>query len=87
MTGGHDIVTDMSTFKELMELGKELDLTGNDLRSFVKEEQDRERDRRLAERQVEKDRLEAEKDRLEADRQVEKDRLEQREPLKRQTRR
>ncbi len=58
----------MSTIKELMDLGRELDLTGNDLRSFVKEEQDRERDRRLAERQSEKDRLEAE-------RQSEKDSL------------
>ncbi len=58
----------MTSMQILMDVGKELGLTGDELRAFIKEEQDRERDLRLAERQ-------AEKEKLDADRQTEKDRL------------
>ncbi len=65
----------MSSIKELMDIGKSLGLADSELRAFVKEEQERERQERLEARQAEKDRLDAERLAKEAERQAEKDRL------------
>ena len=52
-------------------MGKELGYEGQALQEFVKQQQDIERSERLAERELEKERIAAEKDKIA---QVEKDR-------------
>ena len=56
---------------KLIQMGKELGYEGQALQEFVKQQQDIERSERLAERELEKERIAAEKDNFA---QVEKDR-------------
>ena len=56
---------------KLIQMGKELGYEGQALQEFVKQQQDIERSERLAERELEKERVAAEKDKIA---QVEKDR-------------
>ena len=56
---------------KLIQMGKELGYEGQALQEFVKQQQDIERSERLAERELEKERIAAEKDKIA---QVEKDR-------------
>ena len=56
---------------KLIQMGKELVYEGQALQEFVKQQQDIERSERLAERELEKERIAAEKDKIA---QVEKDR-------------
>ena len=63
----------LSTMDKLIQMGKELGYEGQALQEFVKQQQDIERAERLAERELEKERLAAEKDKIA---QVEKDREE-----------
>ena len=56
---------------ELIQMGKELGYKGQVVQEFVKQQQDIERSERLAERELEKERIAAEKDKIA---QVEKDR-------------
>ena len=56
---------------KLIQMGKELGNEGQVLQEFVKQQQDIERSKRLAERELEKERIAAEKDEIA---QVEKDR-------------
>ena len=56
---------------KLIQMGKELGYEGQALQEFVKQQQDIERSERLAERQLEKEKIAAEKDKIA---QVEKDR-------------
>ena len=64
---------------ELIQMGKELGYEGQALQEFVKQQQDIERSERLAERELEKERIAAEKDKIA---QVEKDREIELEKLK-----
>ena len=61
----------LSTMDKLIQMGKELGYEGQALQEFVKQQQDIERSERLAERELEKERIAAEKDKIA---QVEKDR-------------
>ena len=72
--------------KELVELGKQLGYEGEPLRNFVREEQAKERDQRLKERELEKERIEIEreaegrriafeKEKIELEKQAEKERI------------
>ena len=56
---------------KLIQMGKELGYEGQALQAFVKQQQDIERSERLAERELEKEKIAAEKDKIA---QVEKDR-------------
>ena len=56
---------------KLIQMGKELGYEGQALQEFVKQQQDIERSERLAERELEKERIAAEKDKIA---QVKKDR-------------
>ena len=56
---------------KLIQMGKELGYEGQALKEFVKQQQDIERSERLAERELEKEKIAAEKDKIA---QVEKDR-------------
>ena len=56
---------------KLIQMGKELGYEGQALQQFVTQQQDIERSERLAERELEKERIAAEKDKIA---QVEKDR-------------
>ena len=48
----------MSTLKDLVALGKELGYEGESLRSFIQEEQVRQRDERARERELEREKVE-----------------------------
>ena len=61
----------LSTTDKLIQMGKELGYEGQALQEFVKQQQDIERSERLAERELEKERIAAEKDKIA---QVEKNR-------------
>ena len=61
---------------KLIQMGKELGYEGQALQEFVKQQQDIERSERLAERELEKDRIAAEKEKIAADREIEMARLE-----------
>ena len=61
----------LSTMDKLIQMGKELGYEGQALQEFVKQQQDIERSERLAERELEKEKIAAEKDKIA---QVEKDR-------------
>ncbi|KAL3860820.1 hypothetical protein ACJMK2_010885, partial [Sinanodonta woodiana] len=50
---------------ELVELGKQLGYEGETLQQFVKDEQNRERERRAEEREAEKETIQAEREKLE----------------------
>ena len=56
---------------KLIQMGKEIGYEGQALQEFVKQQQDIERSERLAERELEKEKIAAEKDKIA---QVEKDR-------------
>ena len=54
----------LSTMDKLIQMGKELGYEGQALQEFVKQQQDIERSERLAERELEKDKIaQVEKDR------------------------
>ena len=66
----------------LIQMGKDLGYAGEKLQDFVKQQQDYERSERIAERELERDRIAAEKDKLAAEevkadkeRELERDRL------------
>ena len=63
---------------KLIKMGKELGYEGQTLQEFVKQQRDIERSERLAERELEKERIAAETERIAAEKdkiaQVEKDR-------------
>ena len=64
----------LSTTDKLIQMGKELGYEGQSLQEIVKQQQDTERSERLAERELEKERIAAEKDtiaQVERDRKVE----------------
>ena len=61
---------------KLIQMGKELGYEGQALQEFVKQQQDIERSERLAERELEKERIAAEKDKISADREIEMARIE-----------
>ena len=64
----------LSTTDKLIQMGKELGYEGQSLQEIVKQQQDTERSERLAERELEKERIAAEKDtiaQVERDREVE----------------
>ena len=73
----------MSSLKELVELGKELGLTGNALNDFVKEEREKEEKKREIEREEKKREEEKEEKKREIERE-ENRRKEEREERKRQ---
>ena len=52
---GYLIVFTMSSLKDLVELGKQFGDEGETLRKFVQEEQARERDQRVKERDIERE--------------------------------
>ena len=54
----------LSTTDKLIQMGKELGYEGQALQEFVKQQQDIERSERLAERELEKERIAAEKDKI-----------------------
>ena len=60
---------------KLIQMGKELGYEGQALQEFVKQQQDIERSERLAERELEKERIAAEKDKIAADREIEMARI------------
>ena len=66
----------LSTMDKLIQMGKELGYEGQALQEFVKQQQDIERSERLAERELEKERIAAEKDKIAADREIEMTRIE-----------
>ena len=66
----------LSTIDKLIQMGKELGYEGQALQEFVKQQQDIERSERLAERELEKERIAAEKDKIAADREIEMARIE-----------
>ena len=61
---------------KLIQMGKELGYEGQALQEFVKQQQDIERSERLAERELEKERIAAEKEKIAADREIEMARIE-----------
>ena len=69
-----------TTLAELQKIGTDMNLTGNDLRDFIKDQQDRERDERAKAREVEREKLAAEerarKEQLEAEERARKEKLE-----------
>ena len=54
----------LSTMDKLIQMGKELGYEGQALQEFVKQQQDIERSERLAERELEKEKIAAEKDKM-----------------------
>ena len=57
----------LSTTDKLIQMGKELGYEGQALQEFIKQRQDTERSKRLAEREMEKERIAAEKERTAAE--------------------
>ena len=66
----------LSTMDKLIQMGKELGYEGQALQEFVKQQQDIERSERLAERELEKERIAAEKEKIAADIEIEMARIE-----------
>ena len=66
----------MDRLKEIMEMGKSLGYENEELRTFVKEQQDRDRDERQAEREAEQKRLEAEAEQKRLEAEAEQKKLE-----------
>ena len=73
----------LSTIDKLIQMGKELGYEGQTLQEFVKQQQDIERSERLAERELEKDKIaqfekhkEVELAKIAADREIEMARIE-----------
>ena len=58
-----------------MQMGKDLGYEGEKLQDFVKQEQDYERGERIAERELERDRIAAEEAKADKDRELERDRI------------
>ena len=69
---------------KLIQMGRELVYEGQVLQEFVKQQQDIERSERLAERELEKERIAADKEKIAADREIEMERIESIERLERQ---
>ena len=67
---------EIDRLKEIMEMGKSLGYENEELRTFVKEQQDRDRDERQAEREAEQKRLEAEAEQKRLEAEAEQKRLE-----------
>ena len=59
----------------LIQMGKDLGYEGEKLQDFVKQQQDYERGERVAERELEKDRIAAEKAKAYKERELERDRI------------
>ena len=59
----------------LIQMGKDLGYEGKKLQDFVKQQQDYERGERIAERELERDRIAAEKAKAEKEREPERDRI------------
>ena len=59
----------------LIQVGKDFGYAGEKLLDFVKQQQDYERGERIAERELERDRIEAEEAKADKDRELERDRI------------
>ena len=59
----------------LIQMGKDLGYEGEKLQDFVKQQQDYERGERIAERELERDRIAAEEDKANKERELERDRI------------
>ena len=59
----------------LIQMGKDLGYAGETLQDFVKQQQDYERGERIAERELERDRIAAEKAKADKERELERDRI------------
>ena len=59
----------------LIQMGKDLGYAGEKLQDFVKQQQDYERGERIAERELERDRIAAEKAKADKERELERDRI------------
>ena len=59
----------------LIQMGKDLGYAGEKLQDFVKQQQDYERGERIAERELERDKIEAEKAKADKERELERDRI------------
>ena len=59
----------------LIQMGKDLGYTGEKLHDFVKQQQDYERGERIAERELERDRIAAEEAKADKEREFERDRI------------
>ena len=59
----------------LIQMGKNLGYAGETLQDFVKQQQDYERGERIAERELERDRIAAEKAKADKERELERDRI------------
>ena len=58
-----------------IQMGKDLGYEGEKLQDFVKQQQDYERGERIAERELERDRIAAEKAKADKERELERDRI------------
>ena len=65
----------MTSIKELTEVGKELGYVGEELRNFVKQEQDAERERRKLDREAEAEKLRLENEQKKIDREAELEKI------------
>ena len=59
----------------LIQMGKDLGYEGEKLQNFVKQQQDYERGEKIAERELERDRIAAEKAKTDKERELERDRI------------
>ena len=59
----------------LIQTGKDLGYEGDKLQDFIKQQQDYERGERIAEKELERDRIAAEKAKADKERELERDRL------------
>ena len=59
----------------LIQIGKDLVYKGEKLQDFVKQQQDYERGERIAERELERDRIAAEEGKADKERELERDRI------------
>ena len=59
----------------LIQMGKDLGYAGEKLQDFVKQQQDYERGERIAERELERDRIAAEEAKADKERELERDRI------------
>ena len=59
----------------LIQMGKDLGYAGEKLQDFVKQQQDYERGERIAERELERDRIAADETKADKQRELEKDRI------------
>ena len=60
---------------QLIQMGKDLGYAGETLQDFVKQKQDYERGERIAERELERDRIAAEKAKADKEGELERDRI------------